>query len=256
MRKLSVVLALALGLVLAVVITAGAQSAQDVCTFIEDSLSLDQGVASTLCADLTAGVNRGHLQPSRALELLEAVAERLSGATENAAASLLATVGTTVNPAKNDLPAELLISRALNVFEQVDDADRAVSLAAREVNDLHQALSSVAQTYQSLDVHLASNVQSKVLRTEFGDVELTVGRVDTVITATAMALDRFERRLNRSLDDVEGMKSAVMDALARPSFAGAESLPDALIRYVDAQTDGQEWASIVRFLADARGRAN
>ena len=256
MKKLTVVLALALGLVLAFVVTAGAQSAQDVCTFIDGSLSLDPGVESTLCADLTAGMNRGHIQPSRALELLQAVAQRLSGATENAAASLLSTVGTTVNPAKNDLPAELLISRVLNVFEQVSDADEAMSLATSEVNTLHQALTSVAQTYQSLDVHLAPNVQSKVLRTEFGDVNLTVGRVDTVVTATALALDRFERRLNRSLGDVDGMKSAVMEALARPSFAGAESLPDALIQYVDAQTDGQEWASIVRFLAEARGRAN
>ena len=256
MTRLVVALALALGLVMAASVSAGAQSAEDVCTFIDGQLRLAQDVASTLCTDLTAGIGRGHLQPSRALELLREVAAHLSGATENAAASLLATVGTTVNPAKNDLPAELLISRVLSVFGQIDDAGQAMSEAASEVNVLHQALLSVAQTYQGIDVHLASNVQSKVLRTEFGDVNLTVGRVDTVITATAMALDRFERRLNRSLDDVAGMHSAVMDALARPSFAGAEALPDALIEHIDARIDGQQWASIVRFLADARGRAN
>ncbi len=256
MRTFALALALALGLLMASSVDAGAQSAQDVCAVIDDELSLAQGAESTLCNDLTAGINRGHLQPPRALELLRDVAAHLNGATENAATSLLTTIGRTVNPAKNDLPAELLISRVLNVFRQVDDPEPAMSEAAREVNVLHEALLSVAQTYQSIDVHLAPNVQSKVLRTEFGDVDLTVGRVDTVITATALALDRFERRLDRSLDDVEGMQNAVMQALARPSFAGAEPLPDALIRYVNAQTDGQQWASIVQFLAEARQRAN
>ncbi len=256
MTRLLIALVLAFGLIGAMGVGASAQSAEEVCTFIDGQLRLAQNVESTLCNDLTAGIDRGHLQPARALELLREVAARLRGSTENAAASLLSTVGTTVNPAKNDLPAELLISRVLSVFGQVDDAEEAMSEAAGEVNVLHQALLSVAQTYQRIDVHLASNVQSKVLRTEFGDVELTVGRVDTAITATAMALDRFERRLNRSLDDVAGMQSAVMDALARPSFAGAQALPDALIRYIGAQTDGQQWASIVRFLAEARGRAN
>jgi len=256
MTRLSIVLALTLGLVVAASVSAGAQSAEDVCTFIDGQLSLAQSVESTLCNDLTAGINRGHLQPSRALDLLREIAAHLSGGTENAAASLLSTVGTTVNPAKNDLPAELLISRVLSVFGQIDDAGQAMSLATSEVNALHQALLSVAQTYQGIDIHLASNVQGKVLQTEFGDVDLTVGRVDTVITATALALDRFERRLNRSLDDVAGMQSAVMGALARPTFAGARALPDALIRYIGAQTNGQQWASIVRFLADTRGRAN
>ncbi|MFB6286059.1 MAG: hypothetical protein ABEK03_05740 [Candidatus Bipolaricaulia bacterium] len=256
MTRLSIALVLAFGLIGAMGVGASAQSAEDVCAFIDGQLRLAQDVESTLCNDLTAGIDRGHLQASRALALLQEVAARLSGSTENAAASLLSTVGTTVNPAKNDLPAELLISRVLSVFGQVDDAGQAMSLAASEVNALHQALLSVAQTYQRIDIHLASNMQSKVLRTEFGDVKLTVGRVDTAITATAMALDRFERRLNRPLDDVAAMKSAVMDALARPSFAGAQALPDALIRYIGAKTDGQQWASVVRFLADARGRDN
>ena len=255
MRRLSLALALAIGLVMTTAVTAGAQS-NEVCAFLDGRLSLAQGVESTLCTDLTAGINRGHLTSARALELLNAVRARLDGATENAAASLLATIGTTVNPAKGDLPAELLISRVLGVFTQSDDAEQAMADAAREVDALHQALTRVAQVYADIGVDLASNVQSKVLRTEFGDVNLTVGRVDTVITATAMALDRFERRLDRSLGDVTGMQSAVMDALARPSFAGAESLPDALIQYVNAQIDGQQWASIVRSLAEARGRAN
>lgn len=256
MKRLSIAIALAVILVMTVGVGTGAQSADDVCAFIDDGLSLAQGVASTLCNDLTAGINRGHLTGARAMELLQGVAGRLSGATSDAAASLLTTVGTTVNPAKDDLPAELLISRVLNVLGQVSDAGQAMSLASSEVTVLHRALVSVAQTYQAIDVHLAANVQSKVLRTEFGDVNLTIGRVDTVITATALALDRFERRLNRSLDDVDGMQSAVMDALARPSFAGAEALPDALIQYVNAQLDGSQWAAIVRALADARGRTN
>lgn len=256
MTRPLIVFALALGLVMALSVGAAGQSAQDVCDAVQNDLRLPDDVASTLCQDLTAGVERGHLQPSRALELLNALAGRQSDATQDAATSLLATIGTTVNPAKNDLPAELLISRVLSVFGQVDDAEQAMSLAAREVDVLHQALIRVARQYQATGIDLASNVQSKVFQTEFGDVELTVGRVDTVITATALALDRFERRLNRSLDDVAGMQSAVVDALAHPSFAGAESLPDALIRYVGAQIDGSQWAPIVQALAEARGRGN
>lgn len=256
MKPLSITLALALGLFMAASVDARAQSAEDVCAFIDGQLNVAQGVASTLCSDLTAGIERGHLQPSRALQLLQEVAANASNAPVNATTSLLSTIGTTVNPAKDDLPAELLIGRVLNVVNQVLDAEEAMSLAAREVDVLHRTLLSVARTYRAIDIHLAPNVESKVLRTEFGDVNLTVGRVDTAITATARALDRFERRLNRSLDDVEAMQRAVMDAIARPSFAGAEALPDALIRYVDAQTSGQQWASIVRSLAEARGRSN
>jgi hypothetical protein len=128
--------------------------------------------------------------------------------------------------------------------------------AAQEVTALSKALQSIAQIYRGLGIYLEPNVSAKVLQTEFGEIQLTVAQVDTVITATGVALDRFERKLDRKLDDFAGMKAEVLRELRTPSFTGAEALPTSLTQYIDAHTTGSEWASIVKQLAAERGRTS
>jgi len=230
------------------------QTPQEVCAAIE-GLAISEGLKGTLCADFRAGIARGHIRPERALQLLQAVGERVNPETQSAAEGMLTTIGWTVNPAKGDLPAELLISRVFELFSKEHTKGESMDTAALEVTILSKALQSVAQVYRRLGITLKSDESKKLLDTEFGEVELTVSRVDTVITATAIALDRFERRLDRRLDDAAGMKAEVMKELKNPRFFGAEQLPDALIKYIDAHTTGSEWMPIVRQLASDRGRA-
>lgn len=232
-----------------------AQSAQEVCDFIQEDLSVQEGVKATLCQDYQAGIARGHIRPDRALQFLETVGARITPETQAAAESLLLLTGQLLNPAKGDLPAELVIRRTFEILSK-EESEEAMTVAAREGTALARVLQDVAAVYRSLEISLEPNVSKKVIQTDFGEVELTVGRVDTVITATSVALDRFERRLNRRLDDFAGMKSEVMKELSAPSFFGAEALPDALIQQIDAQTTGREWAPIVRQLAADRGRSS
>jgi hypothetical protein len=231
------------------------QSAQEVCDFIQEDLSVQEGVKATLCQDYQAGIARGHIRPERALQFLETVGARITPETQGAAESLLLLTGQLLNPAKGDLPAELVIRRTFEILSK-EESDEAMTVAVGEGAALGRVLQNVAALYRSLGISLEPNVSKKVIQTDFGEVELTVGRVDTVITATSVALDRFERRLNRRLDDFEGMKSEVMKELSAPSFFGAEALPDALIQQIDAQTTGREWAPIVRQLAADRGRSS
>lgn len=231
--------------------TVAAQSDQEVCEFIQEELSVQETVKATLCQDYQAGITRGHIRPERALQFLEAVGARITPETQGAAESLLLLTGQLLSPAKGDLPAELVIRRTFEILSK-EQADEAMTVAVGEGAALGRVLQNVAAFYRSLNINLEPNVSKKVIQTEFGEVELTVGRVDTVITATSIALDRFERRLNRRLDDFEGMKTEVMKELSAPS--GAEELPDSLIRQIDARTTGQEWAPIVRQLATDRGR--
>lgn len=244
----------AFGLVLWVAPSAGAQSVQDVCPFIQNQLRVSGGLKETLCQDFQAGIARGHIQPERALTFLGEVNKRITSETQDEAERVLVTIGMTIHPAKGDLPAELLIRRVFELFGRVGSPSEAMEAAAREVEILHRALVSVAQVYRGLGIDLAPNVSQKTLQTEIGEVELTVGRVDTVITATAIALDRYERRLDRSLKDLEAMQSEVMKELKAPSFPGAAQLPQTLIRYIDAHADGSTWAPIVEQMAQARGR--
>ncbi len=234
----------------------GAQSAQDVCSFINEELSVSEGLKNTLCQDFQAGIERGHIQPARALDLLKAVDERLSESTRASAENILGTIGFTINPAKGDLSAELLIRRVLELFSREQSKGELMNLVAQEVRTLSQTLQSVAQVYRGLGISLEPNVSKKNLQTDFGEIELTVGRVDTVITATAIALDRFERKLDRQLDDSAGMKSEVLKELRAPSFSGAVALPNELIQYIEAHTSGAEWVPIVRQLAAGRGRSS
>jgi len=243
-------------LLLALWATAGAgQTAQDVCNFIQQELQVSQGLKSTLCEDFQGGISRGHIQPNRADELLRRVNERITSETRPQAEQMLTTIGWTINPAKGDLPAEALIRRIFEVFSR-ESSEKSMETAAQEVSALSKTLQSVAQVYRGLGISLGRDVSKKTIQTDFGEVELTVGRVDTVITATVVALDRFERRLDRRLDDFEGMKAEVMKELRAPSFYGAQPLPDALIEQIDAHTTGQEWAPIVRQLAADRGRTS
>lgn len=247
----------AAALLLVLAVSAAGQTAQEVCDFIQNELNVSQGLKSTLCQDFQAGISRGHIQPERAYQLLEGINERIASGTQSAAENILTTIGWTVNPAKGDLPAEALIRRIFEVFNKGQSSEEAMETAARETTALSKALQSVAQVYRGLGISLEPNASKKVIQTDFGEVELTVGRVDTVITATVVALDRFERRLDRSLDDFAGMKAEVMQELRAPSFYGAEPLPNALIQYIDAETEGDEhWAPIVRQLAADRGRTS
>jgi len=245
---------IAVSLLLVLAVSAGGQTAQDVCDFIQDELNVSPGLKTTLCQDFQAGISRGHIQAERAHQLLEEINDHITPSTQSAAENMLTTIGWTVNPAKGDLPAEALIRR---IFELLDAKGEEMQTVAQEVTILNKALQSVAQVYRGLGISLEPNASKKVLQTDFGEVELTVGRVDTVITATVVALDRFERRLDRSLDDFAGMEAEVMQELRAPSFYGAEPLPNALIQYIDAETGGDEhWAPIVRQLAADRGRTS
>jgi hypothetical protein len=232
------------------------QTAQDVCAYIESSLAVSSGLKAVLCQDIQAGITRGHIQPARALQLLQEVNKRVNPNTQMAAETLLATVGFIVNPTKGDLPAELLIRRTFEIFSREQTPGESMGMAAQEATALGKMLQSVGQIYRGLGIQLEPNVSSKALQTEFGEIPLTVLRVDTVITATAVALDRFERKLDRQLDDSDGMKAEVMRELRTPSFTGAETLPASLLQYIEAHTTGREWAPIVRQLAADRGRTS
>ncbi|GEM_PF-3105969 len=239
-------------------LSAGAQpdaqpSAQDVCSAIQE-LPLSGGAKEALCRDFQAGIARGHLRPERALQFIREVGARITDESRSTAEGLLALVGRTVNPATGDLPAEVLIRRSFEVFSREEAPEEALSTALHEATALQRALGSVAAVYRGLGIFLEPNVSEKTLETAQGAVQLTVPRVDTVITATVVALDRFERRLDRRLDDTQGMKAEVMKELRAPSFYGAQALPEELVAYIDAQTDGREWAPIVRQLAADRGR--
>lgn len=233
----------------------GAQSAQDVCSAIQ-GLSISDTAKEALCRDFQAGIARGHLQPERALQFLHEVGARITDESRATAESLLTLVGRTVNPATGDLPAEVLIRRSFEVFNREESPEEALNTALREATALQRALVGVAGVYRRMGIFLEPNVSEKTLQTEFGEISLTVVQVDTVITATVVALDRFERRLDRRLDDTQGMKTEVMKELQAPSFYGAQALPDALVQYIDAHTDGREWAPIVRQLAADRGRSS
>jgi hypothetical protein len=230
------------------------QTPQQICATIE-GMAISEGLKETLCQDFQAGIARGHIIPERALQLLQAVGERITPQTQSAAEGMLTTIGWTINPAKGDLSAELLISRVFELFSKEQTEGESMGAAALEVTILSKALQSVAQVYRGLGITLKPDESKKVLSTEFGEIELTVSRVDTVITATAIALDRFERRLERRLDDFAGMKAEMMKELRNPRFFGAEPLPEQLIRYIDSEIDGSEWVPIVRQLASDRGRA-
>lgn len=230
------------------------QTAQDVCRYIETRLDVSPALKPVLCQSFQAGIARGHIEPARALQFLQAVAERITPQNRGAAETLLTLTSQLVDPAKGDLPAELLIRRTFEVFSKESSPDVAMVIAVREATALFNMLQRVAGVYRALGIALAPNEPKKTLPTGFGPVELTVRRVDTVITATAVALDRFERRFDRRLDDYNGMKAEVMKELRAPSFYGAEELPDELVRYIDARTTGQEWAPIVQQLAADRGR--
>lgn len=230
-------------------------SAQDVCAAIQE-LSISAGAKETLCRDFQAGIARGHLQPERALQFIREVGARITEESRATAESLLGLVGRTINPATGDLPAEVLIRRTFEVFGREQDPEQALSTALREATALQRALVGVAAVYRGLGILLEPNVSEKTLETEQGAIQLTVPRVDTVITATVVALDRFERRLDRRLDDTQGMKAEVMKELRAPSFYGAQTLPEELVAYIDAHTDGREWAPIVRQLAADRGRSS
>ncbi len=235
---------------------AAGQTAQDVCTYIEGTLNISTGLKSTLCQDFQAGIARGHLQASRALQLLQEVNDRINPSNQASAENMLTTIGSIINPAKSDLPAELLIRRVFELFSREQVKGEFMNTAAQEVIVLSRLIRSVAPVYRSLGIYLEPNVSMKVIQTDAGEIELNVSRVDTVITATAVALDRFERKLDRKLDDVAGMKSEVMRELRAPSFVGAEALPALLIQYIEAHTTGNEWAPIVRQLAADRGRTS
>ncbi len=236
-------------------VSVSAQPAPDVCGAIQ-GLPISDAAKEALCRDFQAGIARGHLRPERALQFLKEVGARITDESRAAAEELLALVGRTVNPATGDLPAEVLIRRTFEVFSREQDPEEALNTALREATALQRALASVAAVYRGLGIFLEPNVSEKTLETEQGAVALTVLRVDTVITATVVALDRFERRLDRRLDDAQGMKTEVMKELRSPSFYGAQALPDALVQYIDARTDGREWAPIVRQLAADRGRSS
>lgn len=233
----------------------GAQSPQDVCRAIQ-GLLISDAAKEALCRDFQAGIARGHLRPERALQFLKEVGVRITDESRAAAESLLLLVGRTVNPATGDLPAEVLIRRTFEVFSREQDPEEALNTALREATALQRALAGVAGVYRGLGIFLEPNVSEKTLSTEFGEISLTIGQVDTVITATVVALDRFERRLDRRLDDTQGMKTEVMKELRAPSFYGAQALSDALVQYIEARTDGREWAPIVRQLAADRGRSS
>ena len=237
-------------------VVAGAQpSTQDVCNAIQQ-LPISDAAKEDLCRDFQAGIARGHLQPERALQFINEVGARITDKSRSTAEGLLALVGRTVNPATGDLPAEVLIRRSFEVFSREQDPEEALNTALREATALQRALVSAAGVYRGLGIFLEPNVSEKTLETEQGAIQLTVSRVDTVITATVVALDRFERRLDRRLDDTQGMKAEVMKELRAPSFYGAEALPEELVQYIDAHTDGREWAPIVRQLAADRGRSS
>lgn len=250
------VMSITFALVALLGIHAGAQTGSDVCAYIQNTLNVSSGLKGALCQDFQAGITRGHIQSSRALQFLEEVNERITSATQAAAEGMLTTIGAAVNPAKGDLPAELLIRRTLELFGREQTKGELMGTAAREVTVLSRALQSVAQVYRGLGIYLEPNVSMKAIQTEFGEIQLTVARVDTVITATAVALDRFERKLERQLDDSAGMKAEVMRELKAPSFTGAEPLPSPLVQFIDAHTTGSEWAPIVRQLAADRGRTS
>ena len=230
------------------------QTAQDVCTYIETQLNVSPSLKGVLCQNFQAGIARGHIQPARALQFLQAVNERITTQNQGSAETLLTLASQLVNPAKGDLSAEIIIRRTFEIFSKEQSPDEAMMTAVREATALFNMLQRVADVYRGLGITLAPNEAEKTLQTEFGELELTVQRVDTVITATAVALDRFERRFDRRLDDYSGMKAEVMKELRAPSFYGAEKLPDELVRYIEARTTGQEWAPIVQQLAADRGR--
>jgi hypothetical protein len=230
------------------------QTAQDVCAYIETQLNVTQSLKGVLCQNFQSGIARGHIQPARALQFLQAVDERITPQNQGSAETLLTLTGQLINPAKGDLPAEIIIRRTFEIFSKEQSPDEAMMTAVREATALFNMLQRVADVYRELGIALAPNEAEKTLQTEFGELELTVQRVDTVITATAVALDRFERRFDRRLDDYSGMRAEVVKELRAPSFYGAEKLPDELVRYIEAHTTGQEWAPIVQQLAADRGR--
>lgn len=258
MNGLLLTLTVLLALAPALTASAGvaAENATEICQFIRENLPFSGEFQDELCRDFQSGIARGHIAPRRALSFLTELDRRITPDTLDEAERMLRTVGATISASKRDLPAELLIRRVFELFSRSDSPQEAMRAAAREVEILQQTLVSIARVFRELRIGLAPDVSQKVIETGFGEVKLTVGRVDTVITAAAIALERFERRLNRSLDDFAGMKDAVMQELSTPSFPGAEALPPTLVRYIDAQTTGREWASIVKQIAQDRGRTS
>ena len=233
----------------AMALHAQAQSAQDVCAYIQQELKISSEKKSELCQDFEAGITRSHIMPVRALELLRAVNDHITSDTQSTVEGMLSSMGDMLNPATGDLPVELLIRRMFEGFGRAE----ALKTTAQDVLALGQLLQGVAQTYHALGIFLEPNVSEKTLRTEFGDIPLTVPGVDTTITDTAAALDRFERKLNRDLNDSKAMKDDVMSELQKDLQKGA--LSNALVLYINAHTTGSEWVPLAKQLAATRGRS-